>query len=130
MVQAWLVALHDQDVVRLLDGDQELGVLALGGPSAAECRVPRRALPSTATARRPARPGEPAAASQELTAASRRPASTDSRTRRIVASPGGRNRPASGSNRTSSAANDRAPASTAATEISRTEASEWRTPRG
>jgi len=78
-------------------------------------------------------------------AASSRPASTDSRTRRIVASPGGRNRRASGSNRTPSSArtpggasaahsaiavNDRAPDSTAATDVSRTGASEWRTPAG
>lgn len=61
-VQAGLVAFHDQDV------------------------MPRRALPSTATARR-ARLRWPSGAlvSQAVTAASRLAASTDSRTRRILA---------------------------------------------
>jgi hypothetical protein len=117
-VQAGPVALHDQDVVRFLAGDQVIGMLALGmqciggddgsgeiqwarqrrepvislvlpstavcartaracwsmaasrcaaWPPAAECRVPRRALPSTATTRRRP-PAAVALASQDVTA--------------------------------------------------------------
>ena len=195
-VQAGLVALHDQDVVRFLAGDQVIGMLALGmqciggdDGSGEVQRVQQRrepgdliglavhgglredgqgllvdggqqvrglaaggGVPGAAQGlavhghdAAPAAPAAVALASQDVTAASNWPASTASRTRRMVASPGGRNRPASGSKRMPSAAStpggasathspiaasDCAPARTAATEASSTEASEWRTPRG
>ena len=73
-------------------------------PSALAWRVPRTALPSTASARRQREPRLrflPAAASRAVshdpTAASSAAASTVSSTRRMVASPGGWNTPASGS---------------------------------
>jgi hypothetical protein len=117
-------------------------------PSAAQCRVPRSDFPSTATARRlpgPATWLAVLAVSHEPTAASSASASTASSTRRMAASPGGSNRPVSGSRRIPStaitcggasaahsliAANDRAPATTAATDVRKRDASECRTPRG
>lgn len=103
-------------------------------------RSPQRA-PSRSTGRARRSPRKPCPRCPQT--ASR--ASTDSRTRRMVAPPGGRNRSSSGSKRRPVrlahpaghrrptrliAASDRAPARTAATEASNIDVSEWRTPSG
>ena len=133
----------------LIEGSQQVHGLPVtaGMPGAPHRLAIHGHRPPPAPPRLPALasgPQPPCASSQDPTAASRAAASTASRTRRIVASSGGSNRPASGSRRTPRAAstcggasathspiavNDLAPASTAATAASNNDDRLWRTPR-